>query len=464
MNRLLPTLASPDRDQRHQIETAALKVLCHNRRRARHPGDGRVLRYTCPSPGHYPFQWFWDSCFHAVVLAHLEPEAAREELELLVAQQSPSGFLPHINFWDRRRLASPGLFWAFAQSAELRFPRRSALIQPPVLAAAVESYHATTGDLDLVRRLLPPLDRYYAYLLRERCPGNVPLLAIVAPWESGMDHRPSYDEALGLRYPASPRELVTRPRFIDLANRTNGYRPATLYRRGRFIVQDVMMSAVLADGLRTLGRLHERTGATDADWTTRADSVERAIHDHLRGPDGFFYDRDLRRGVLLRARTIAGLMPLLCESLTDADLVPLLAALDDPEQFAAPFSVPSVSVSEPSFVPGELTWGAGIMLWRGPTWINTNWLLWRALRRRGDHERAGRLAAAGAALVQRSGFREYYQPFTGAGLGAHSFGWSTLVVDMIAPRGECEDARPGQVLTESAGQARSDGGHVRPAQ
>jgi glycogen debranching enzyme len=405
--------------------------LRHNRRRARHPGDGRLLRYTCPSPGHYPFQWFWDSCFHAVVLAHLEPEAAREELELLVSQQAPSGFLAHINFWDRRRLASPGLFWAFAQSEGVRFPRRSALIQPPVLAAAVESYHETTGDVDLVRRLLPALDRYYAYLLRERCPGGVPLLAIIAPWESGMDHRPSYDAALGLRHPAAPRDLVTRPRLIDLANRMRGYRPRVLNRAGRFVVQDVMMSAVLADGLRALGRLHALTGG-DGGWASPADAVERAIRDELRGPDGFFYDRDLRRGALLRVRTVAGLMPLLCESLGDGEVAPLLAALDDPNHFATPFPAPSVSVSEPSFVPGDLTWGAGIMLWRGPTWINTNWLLWRALRRRGEHERALRLASASAALVLRAGFREYYQPFTGAGLGARSFGWSTLVVDMLA--------------------------------
>ena len=429
-----PIQAMPDRDQRRWIESAALDVLRHNRRRARHPVHGRVLRYTCPSPGHYPFQWFWDSCFHAVALAHLEPEVAREELELLVSQQAPSGFLSHINFWDRRRLASPGLFWAFAQSEGMRFPRRSALIQPPVLAAAVESYHDTTGDLELVRRLLPVLDRYYSYLLGERCLGGVPLLAIIAPWESGMDHRPSYDAALGLRYPASPRELVTRPRLIDLANRMRDYRPRVLNRFGRFVVQDVMMSAVLADGLRTLGRLHALAGDPDDAWAARADAVARAVRDRLRGPDGFFYDRDVRRGVLLRVRTVAGLMPLLCDPLTDDDLAPLLTTLDDPEQFATPFPAPSVSVSEPSFVPADLTWGAGIMLWRGPTWINTNWLLWRALRRRGEHDRAERLAAASAALVLRGGFREYYHPVTGAGLGARSFGWSTLVVDMLASR------------------------------
>ena len=95
--------------------------------------------------------------------------------------------------------------------------------------------------------------------------------------------------------------------------------------------------------------------------------------------DGFFYDRDLKTGRLLPVRTVAGLMPLLCESMTESDLAPLIAALDDPDQFATPFPVPSVAAREPSFVPGPLHWGSGPLIWRGPSWINTNWLLHRAL-------------------------------------------------------------------------------------
>lgn len=34
-------------------------------------------------------------------------------------------------------------------------------------------------------------------------------------------------------------------------------------------------------------------------------------------------------------------------------------------------------------------------------------------------------------LVDKSGFREYYNPFSGKGNGAHDFTWAGLVVDMI---------------------------------
>jgi hypothetical protein len=33
-------------------------------------------------------------------------------------------------------------------------------------------------------------------------------------------------------------------------------------------------------------------------------------------------------------------------------------------------------------------------------------------------------------LIERSGFREYYDPFTGEGHGAREFTWSGLLIDM----------------------------------
>ena len=42
---------------------------------------------------------------------------------------------------------------------------------------------------------------------------------------------------------------------------------------------------------------------------------------------------------------------------------------------------------------------------------------------------ADRLAVATA--IQASGLREYYHPFTGAGMGAGDFAWSTLILEML---------------------------------
>jgi hypothetical protein len=38
-------------------------------------------------------------------------------------------------------------------------------------------------------------------------------------------------------------------------------------------------------------------------------------------------------------------------------------------------------------------------------------------------------------MMVSSGIREFYDPFTGEGQGAREFGWSTLVLDLIAAEG-----------------------------
>jgi hypothetical protein len=36
-------------------------------------------------------------------------------------------------------------------------------------------------------------------------------------------------------------------------------------------------------------------------------------------------------------------------------------------------------------------------------------------------------------IYVREGSREFYEPFTGEGLGAEEFGWSTLIAELAQP-------------------------------
>ncbi|QQR91343.1 MAG: hypothetical protein IPJ88_06355 [Myxococcales bacterium] len=47
------------------------------------------FRYTRPAPHVYKQQWLWDSCFHAIVYRHFDPEMAWAELKSLVQLKSP---------------------------------------------------------------------------------------------------------------------------------------------------------------------------------------------------------------------------------------------------------------------------------------------------------------------------------------------------------------------------------------
>jgi glycogen debranching enzyme len=104
--------------------------------------------------------------------------------------------------------------------------------------------------------------------------------------------------------------------------------------------------------------------------------------------------------------------------------------LRNPREFWLPWPVPSVAASEPSFDPSFAT---GI-IWRGPSWVNTNWFLVHGLQRQGYTDLAAELSERTLAMVARGSFREFFDPLTGEGYGAVSFGWTTLVLDLLADR------------------------------
>ena len=83
-----------------KVTAMVLAVLDGNRRRARCQMPNLSYDYTCPSPSTYPFQWAWDSCFHAIALSHFDVPRAQEEISSLLRAVYPDGFLPHIVMWQ----------------------------------------------------------------------------------------------------------------------------------------------------------------------------------------------------------------------------------------------------------------------------------------------------------------------------------------------------------------------------
>lgn len=73
--------------------------------------------------------------------------------------------------------------------------------------------------------------------------------------------------------------------------------------------------------------------------------------------------------------------------------------------------------------------------WRGPIWINMNWLLRRGMLVHGYRDDAEDLRRSMLRLVHGNGHFEYFDPKTGEGLGAPTFGWTAaLSLDLLADR------------------------------
>jgi hypothetical protein len=163
----------------------------------------------------------------------------------------------------------------------------------------------------------------------------------------------------------------------------------------------------------------------------------RRLYDEERGLFLPLARRGAAEGAMLHptatATTIAALTPLALPDLPPEIGHRLVAHLLDTRQFHSAVAPPSVSLSDPAFSVhdrGRLRIFPA-RYWRGPTWVNTAWLCWRGLRRLGYEQTAAELAGGLADAIARSGLREYYNPFTGAGMGARDFAWSTLILEML---------------------------------
>lgn len=416
------------------LRAEARRVLAQNRRRGISTWEGRAFDFVCPSLGHYPFQWFWDSCFHAIVLAHFDMGLACRELQSLLDAADPAGFMPHIIFWEKERFAS-----AIARyNIVLRGSHTTATIQPPVLALALEHLAARGAPAAWLRTALGPALRYYRWLAASRDPDDDGLIAILQPDESGMDAAPQFDAALSLAEPTEPALNAAMARLFEVyaPHRSDDRYCLTL---DVFNVEDVLVNVVWIEALRALARLQRRYAPPEmGPEASEAEALAldaRAAHARstllARSYDaasGAFFDLVGRQETPARVLAVSSLMPLYLADLPGDVAARLVAEhLTAPARFWLPFPVPSVAADEPTFEPD---FRSGL-IWRGPTWLNTNWFLVHGLRRHGFAALADEIVERSARLVLRAGFRECYNPYTGEGYGAHDFAWSTLIVDLL---------------------------------
>jgi glycogen debranching enzyme len=383
-----------------------------------HISDGTPYAYTAPSPPRYRHQWYWDSCFHAIVWRHFDRVRAREELRTLLRSGRLDGFIPHTVFWHD----SPGWRRApFYATNSVRGNRSTAHIQTPLIALAWEAVAEVSDDEPgFATESLDALRLHYDWLNDHRDPDGDGLISIIHPDESGLDDSPKYDPVFGWMSHYLPGYfwLIERSRRL-------GYDSREIIERYDEHVEDVMVNVFYALSLRALARLLGDDGEV---YQRRAERAEEALLEHCWDDDrGLFWDLAGRAHRPIEISTWSCLAPLAIPSLPQEIGRRLVEEhLLNPARYRVPYGIPSVSREEPSFRPGWHLYRC----WRGPSWVNTAWLLLPPMRRLGYEEEADRIFESYLGLVEGHGFREYYNPLNGEGLAARHFGWSTLLVDL----------------------------------
>ena len=432
-------------DAAHELRRAAIRTLASNWR-----GSS-----TVPSPSLYPHQWSWDSAFIAIGLSHFSQRRAETELLSLFGGQWGDGRMPSIVFDPAVEEDSyfPGpSFWRSADVPGSSPLATTGISQPPIHARAALDLLRNARDparaREFLRRIYPRLRREHGYLSRARVVDDSGLAAIVHPWESGLDNSPSWDEPLA-RVPAD-RDLLARYQRRDLQHAGEGERPtdddyaryvrlavtyrdlgyddAAMAREAEFLVIDPLFNALWAWSEEALAGIADVIGLDPAPHVERAARLTEAMTDRLFDPQlATFTAYDVRAGARIPRRTVAGLVPLVLghlpprvvDALTDALTSPHFGLLDE-----AITGVPSYDLRAPDFDARRY--------WRGPTWLNTTWLVWRGLRVHGRDDLAAPLAEAILGLATGAGFREYFDPRTGRGHGTRDFSWSAAIVLDVA--------------------------------
>ena len=413
-------------------------------------------------PDLYPHQWSWDTGFISVGLAHLDTRRAARELLTLFEHQWSNGKVPHIVFDPKAPPESyfPGAeHWASAgrfPDAPPAPPYTSALCQPPTHAiGALRVWEVARGEdgeapaRSFLREIYPGLLRWHRYLMSYRDPEGSGLVTIYHPWESGTDNSPRWDLPLENvvvgdlpRYERQDRDHVDDPserptdaeydRYLWLVELIKRARcdERTLYDAHPFLVKDVLFSAILVAANEALLEIAEAVGAPEGERGEISAGIGRGRGGLERSwsPElGLCLDRDLRRDAPLAARTVAGFAPLVAGD--PARREALLRTLYSPDFLGDPRLYralpPSTSPAEDRFHPRSY--------WRGPVWPVVSWLLWRALVRVGEKERARALRRMALGGLIDGGFAEYFEPFTGEALGSGDQSWSAAVaLDWLA--------------------------------
>jgi hypothetical protein len=429
----------------------AQAVLERNRRGA----------WTCPSQELYPHQWLWDSSFVAIGLAHVDAPRAADELRALFRGQWSNGMLPHMIFADDVADVGSERIWQSRHNPLApNDVATSCITQPPVVAVAVRRVAQALTPQERAAFLgdaYPKLLAYHEWLYRERDPHGRGLVTLIHPWECGLDTTPPWMDALArmprpwwaraaarlhaaqllrfLRRDTKFVPTVQRPSddeglgMLVLAQhiRRHGFELRNLPPDTSVLVEDVTFNAILAAANRSLAWISEVVGESMPPTLAQSAARTDAAIDELWDPDDEqYYSRDAANGELIRLPTIATFMPLFAGVVTPARATKLVARLQS-GGFGTRYPVPTVPTDDARFREEAY--------WKGPTWVNTNWLVVEGLLARGDTHFADELAARTIELVDGAGCFEYFSPLNGDGYGAREFSWTAaLVLDLLNRR------------------------------
>ena len=404
----------------------AKKILIQNRRK----------NYTLPTNNNlYPAQWNWDSAFISLGYSYFNLNYALDELETLLSGQWNDGMVPHILFHDLKTNYYPNhSVWNCGNKI-----RSSGITQPPIAASILKiiiKNNILSDKQNLrVKLIILKLKKFHEWLIRFRDPNNSGLISILHPWESGYDNSPLWDKPLNaikidknLKYIRGDNKVVNpefRPldidydRYVTIKNhlRENNYNPRKLYKKSMFNVVDVGFNSIFLKASKDLLEIAKNFKLNFTKIGKYSKLSENKIKSLYKKKHNNFICKDLKSKKDINVPSITNYFPLFADfddNKINNQIVNSLKNYNKNENYFFSSINPKYSSYEEK------------RYWRGPVWINCNWILYRAMKTK-DRKFSNLIKQKTIDLIEKKGFFEYYSSKTGKAMGANNFSWSAAL-------------------------------------
>ena len=367
------------------------------------PADGYIRHPYLTPAGYYQQMWDWDGFFIGLHWANQNPAEAsylRDWVLSFAGAADSDGYVAGC-------ITPKGPHPLFG-----RFAMKPFLAQGALFAAL------RLRDYEWLRPVWPDMQRVLAYRKRTQYDARWGLWY----WDNAMQS--GADNSAALTNDPNDRSAILA---VD----------ASVY-----AMREYMAMAVLADHLgdSTLARTYRSEAAA-----TRS-AIVKNLWNHY---EAAFFNRRRDTGAVIHVLDWTSFLPMLDGLLPAAEARRAIRAhLLNPGEMRSDHGFRSLSRSDPAY--SEEPTINPYSNWRGPVWINANFIDWLILRRYGFDSEAHSLALTLAADLHRdiakwSSMHENYSPETGDGLAptvaespdgkfAGFVGWNLLAQDML----QCE--------------------------
>ena len=404
----------------------AKEVLKNNRRSG----------YTLPTNNElYPAQWNWDSAFIALGYSYYNLEYAIVELEKLISGQWDDGMIPHILFHDNDESYFPNhKTWDCGN----KIPS-SGITQPPIIATIikkiVDQNKLNQSQLKRVETIIKKLKKYLDWFFNYRDTNKIGLVSIIHPWESGLDNSPIWDSSLdkvkiekNLKYERRDLNVSrssNRPLkkdydgYITLLNqfKKDKYNPSKIVNDSMFNVIDIGFNSILIRATKDLVEVAKKFNLDFSDLKNKISKSEESLIKFYKDEEHSFFSYDFKNHNLIKVDAISNYFVLFAnlrnEDINNKIINKLKEYNSQNEYFFTTVNPKDKTFEETRY-------------WRGPVWINSNWIVYQGLLDK-DKNFSNLIKNKTLELLENKKFHEYYNYKTGECLGANNFSWSAAL-------------------------------------